>query len=337
MVMMFSSMVDYVRQVMHPVWYHGHERAAPFFEGWYYKCVSADGEQKWSFIPGIFIHQDPTQSHAFVQVLNGTDGVAHYHRFVQDDFEARRQAFDVRIGASHFQLDTITLDIDDASGRIKGTLRFQQQQPWRITPFAPGVMGPFAWIPFLECYHGICSLDHSIVGSLEINGDTVDFTGGRGYIEKDWGQSFPSGYIWQQSNHFDTKGTSLTASFASIPNLGRTFAGFIVGLWHDGQLYPFTTYNGSRVEYLYVDDQAVRWALSNRRYRLDVVVSRSDGAALRGPQRENMHMRVDETLNSVMDVRLINRQQRIIVEGRGQHAALEVVGDLSLLLEDTMS
>ncbi|MCK7537696.1 MAG: tocopherol cyclase family protein [Marinilabiliales bacterium] len=30
----------------------------------------------------------------------------------------------------------------------------------------------------------------------------ADFSGGRGYIEKDWGHSFPSAYVWMQSNHF---------------------------------------------------------------------------------------------------------------------------------------
>lgn len=328
-------MVDYFRKVMNPVWYHGHDKQPPFFEGWYFKCVTADEQNKWAFIPGIFKNKDADKSHSFIQVLNGNTGTANYHRFEADDFIAREMAFDVSVGESHFQIDEIDFDIDDETGRITGTLRFKNQHPWTKTVFAPGVMGPFAWLPFLECYHGICSLDHTIEGTLTIYGETIDFTGGRGYIEKDWGQSFPTGYIWQQSNHFETVGTSLTASFATVPNVGRTFAGFIVGVWHEGTLYPFTTYNGSKIEYVRVTDEVVTWALSNRKHRLEVEATRAEGGLLLGPERSDMHMRVDETLKSTIQAKLTNRSNSaVIFEGCGRSAALEVVGDLSMIVTE---
>ncbi|WP_243392439.1 MULTISPECIES: tocopherol cyclase family protein [unclassified Mesotoga] len=31
----------------------------------------------------------------------------------------------------------------------------------------------------------------------------IDLTGGKGYIEKDWGRSLPDAWIWMQSNNFD--------------------------------------------------------------------------------------------------------------------------------------
>ena len=46
-------------------------------------------------------------------------------------------------------------------------------------------MGPFAFVPFMECYHGIVSMDHIIQGELEIDGVNIDFSNGRGYLEKD--------------------------------------------------------------------------------------------------------------------------------------------------------
>jgi hypothetical protein len=32
--------------------YHGHGKRPPFFEGWYYKLVSADETQRYAVIPG---------------------------------------------------------------------------------------------------------------------------------------------------------------------------------------------------------------------------------------------------------------------------------------------
>jgi tocopherol cyclase len=322
-------MGNYIRQVMNPVWFHGHGKKAPFFEGWYFKLVSANEQEKWAFIPGIFISND---KHAFIQVLDGNSGAARYHHYAASEFIAKENAFDVLLGRSHFQLDSINIRIHDELGKIKGSLTFKNQHPWPVTLASPGVMGWYGWLPFLECYHGICSLDHSITGRMNIYGKEIDFSGGRGYIEKDWGQSFPTGYIWQQSNHFETLGTSLTASFATVPNVGRTFAGFIVGLWHESILYPFTTYNGTKVEYMRVDDTQVQWALKNSKHELKVTATRAEGGLLLGPEREAMHKRVDETLKSVIELELYEAG-KLIYKGTGRNAALEVVGDLSMIVK----
>jgi hypothetical protein len=111
-------------------------------------------------------------------------------------------------------------------------------------------MGWYAWVPFMECYHGIVSLDHEIQGALQVDGQRVDFSGGRGYIEKDWGPSFPSAWIWLQTNHFGVPGTSLTASIAVIPWMRSSFSGFIVGFLHGGRLYRLATYTGAKVAHL---------------------------------------------------------------------------------------
>lgn len=60
-----------------------------------------------------------------------------------------------------------------------------------MTVRSPGIMGWYAWVPTMECYHGVVSLDHAISGKLMIEDQAHDFNGGRGYIEKDWGKSFP--------------------------------------------------------------------------------------------------------------------------------------------------
>jgi len=81
----------------------------------------------------------------------------------------------------------------------------------------PGIAGWYAWVPRMETYHGVVSLDHTINGHLHIDDEEIDFNSGRGYIEKDWGASFSAAYIWFQSNHFEQLNTSLTASVAIIP------------------------------------------------------------------------------------------------------------------------
>jgi len=329
-------MMNYIKRVMNPAWYHGHGKKPPFFEGWYFKLLNADETQRWAIIPGVFINEDVDKTHAFIQVLNGTTGKANYHQYPIEAFEATSNAFNLCIGKSHFLADKIELHIDDNSGSLKGRLHFSNLHPWPVKFWSPGIMGPFGWLNFLECYHGVVSLDHHIEGTLQIDGENIDFSDGRGYTEKDWGKSFPRGYIWQQSNHFETAGTSLTASIAVIPNLGISFPGFIVGLWHEQQLFQFTTYNNSKVHHLHVTDDTVEWILRNKQYERIMVADRAEAGILKGPEREAMIKRVDETMQATIEVtlnRLQGSNKQLIFEGCGRNAGLEVVGDLGMILK----
>jgi hypothetical protein len=78
----------------------------------------------------------------------------------------------------------------------------------------------------MECYHAIIHLTHDIHGMIELDGQTLDFTGGTGYIEKDYGRSFPRTYIWIQASHFDSTDASFVFSRARIPFMGSEFLGF---------------------------------------------------------------------------------------------------------------
>jgi hypothetical protein len=195
-------------------------------------------------------------------------------------------------------------------------------------------MGWYAWVPFMECYHGVVSLDHGIQGQLRVNDQLIDFTGGRGYTEKDWGKSFPAAWVWYQTNHFDRPGTGLTASVAIIPWIRRSFPGFIIGFWHGGVLYRFATYSGARIERLDMTDRRVGWVVRDRRYRLEMEATRSEGGILQAPTTVDMGRRIAETLSATVAVELKalgGPQQASIFRGVGRHAGLEAVGDLDRL------
>jgi tocopherol cyclase len=328
-------LAGFVRRTLHPAWYHGHGKSPPFFEGWYYKLVDASEAFRYSVIPGVFLSDDPARRHAFVQVLDGVSGQATYHVYPAKAFRAARDRFEIWVGPSRFSGESMSLQIASPERTIHGQVRLEGLNPWPVTLASPGIMGWYGWLPFMECYHGVVSLDHALRGSLTVDGRAIDWTGGRGYVEKDWGSAFPEAWVWFQSNHFGQPGTSLTASLAIIPWLGSAFRGHIVGLWHGGQLYRFATYTGAQIERLELDDSEVRCVVRDRKHRLEMRALRAQGGLIRGPNRIDMGVRVPETLNATVEVRL-SRLGRVgqapIWEGRGRYAGLEAVGDLERLL-----
>lgn len=325
-------MLNFLRTVLHPDRYHGRGKQPPFFEGWYFKLVDASQQQRWAIIPGIFLSHDPARHHAFVQVLDGVTGRATYHIYPAEAFWAAPDAFEVRIGPNEFSASRIKLALTHDERAVMGEVHFQNTTPWPVTLASPGIMGWYAWIPAMECYHGVVSLDHSLSGGLSIAGREIDFAGGRGYIEKDWGQSFPAAWVWMQTNHFPSPGVCLTASIAIIPWLRSAFPGFIVGLWHDARLYRFATYTGARTEHLEITDTHVIWTIRDRHHRLEMTAERAGGGLLLGPTRQEMHKRVNETLGATVGVRLTTLGGRVIFDELGRHAGMEVHGELDRLL-----
>jgi len=319
--------------ILHPNRYHGFTAKPPYFEGWYYKLVSADEDTRFAIIPGVYLSPDPTKSHSFVQVFDSQADLVNFHRYPLDAFKASNDAFEVKIDQNTFTANKISLSIDDDLEQVKGTLSFSNLSPWPVRFLSPGAMGWFSWVPFMECYHGVVSMNHGISGQLIRDGHTIDFSNGRGYIEKDWGKQFPSAWIWGHSNHFTEPGISLMMSVALIPWLGWTFGGFIVGLLHDGVIHRFATYNNSRIDSLEVKGDNLDLILHNKTHRLTIHASKKKGVILQAPTTKEMDRRIIETLDAQFDIRFETRGGELIYQGCGFHGGLEVVGEMTQLLD----
>lgn len=326
-------MISYIRRCLNPDWYHGHHQKGPFFEGWYIKIVDREELYKFAFIIGVFIHPDEGKSHAFIQTLNGNTLESTYHTYPLEAFFAADNELDVCIGNTHLRRDCLSLNIIDGDTTIRGHLTFHDLSKLPKSWFSPGAMGPGSWIT-LECNHGIVSLDHRIQGILEVNGKLIDFGEGRGYMEKDWGTRFPSGYVWQQSNHFSQPRTSLTYALGCVPVLGVPIIGFGVTLLHQGHIYTFALYNLSRIEVFEITKSHVYTVLKRGSYVLEIKTERHCGGLLIGPQLGSMSLPVNETIDTIMDVRLTKKKRHgkeIIFADRGYHAGLEINGNLERL------
>ena len=326
-------MLNYVRSVLNPDTYHGTHKTGPFFEGWYFKLIDASQQKRWCIIPGVYIGKNPADTHAFIQVMDGVSGQSSYQPFDYRAFVTRQDRFEVNLANNRFSAAGARLDISLPDLNLHGELNFGQASLWPVSILSPGIMGWYAWVPGMECYHGVVSLDHTLQGTLEINGEQVNFNEGRGYIEKDWGKSFPRAWVWMQTNHFSQPGSSLTFSVAIIPWGKTSFDGFIAGLLTSGRLHRFATYTGAHFEEYTVSDHTVHAVLSDRSSRLEVTARRAEGGILRAPTLTQMDRRITETLSAQVQVKLSRRQGSrwpVEFDDIGRHAGLEVNGKLNL-------
>ncbi|UCE11013.1 MAG: hypothetical protein JSW61_03520 [Candidatus Thorarchaeota archaeon] len=304
---------------------------ANHFEGWYFKMVDSSEKNALAVIPGVSFGANREDSHSFVQVLDARNYQSHYYRFSVDQFSSSSREFDISIGRNRFAMDGIALTLADRSGSVHGELSFGNAIPWPVRRLSPGAMGPFRFVPRLQCLHGILSFDHEVQGSMTVDGRDIDFSNGRGYIEKDWGREFPSAWIWMQSNHFEETGISFTSSIASIPFGRGAFTGLLAGLMFNDEIYRFTTYTRAKISTPEVSDDRVAFKIEDKRYLIEVDAERAHGTSLRSPVGGLMTGRILESLDSSIRLRfyrLTKTTKELLFEGVGRNAGLEVVGDL---------
>ncbi|TLM93658.1 MAG: hypothetical protein FDZ75_05615 [Actinobacteria bacterium] len=330
-----------LRALYRPAMFQGAHRRDRYFEGWYFKCVDSSVAHPIAVIPGISLDRAGGSSHAFIQVIR-PGGRVKYMRFPVEAFDYSPDRFEIRIGDNrfseagfHLELppgDGITESADDGIGAIAGDVRFGELSCWPVTLLSPGVMGWYRYVPRMECYHGVVSMDHALDGGLTVGGQTLSFLGGRGYAEKDWGTSFPSSWIWAQSNHFCRDGrydpgVSVMVSVAKIPWLGSSFIGHLAGVLVDGELHRFATYTGAKLTTIETGNGCARVALDDGAKRLEISFSGATTGPLKAPRQGAMSGVDEEALGTELAVHLERKESGVwktVFRGVGEHAGVEV-------------
>lgn len=202
-----------------------------YFCGWYYRCQSDD--QTLAIIPSV--HKTKDSEFCAIQLI--TDTQAFHAQFPYCNFQKERNQ--IRIDNNRFGTSGISLDIHTSEFQATGSVRFGA-----FTPIRYDIMGPFQYIPFMQCRHSVYSMHHRIDGQIRVNGVPYVFQNAVGYVEGDRGHSFPKEYAWTQCNFPEG---ALMLSVADIPLGFLRFTGVIGVVMLHRKEYRLATYLGAKV------------------------------------------------------------------------------------------
>jgi len=307
-----------------PVRFHGSLRSRHYFEGWYFKHISAAGGGL-SLIPGVSFNR--SKRICFLQCIHGPSGRTFWAEWPISEFKTTNRPFSISVSGNRFSLDGIDVDLRDPGFSLKGSVAYSSPSLYPFRLFSPGVMGPYAFMPFMECYHAVISLDHRLSGKLRLNGKAMSFDGGRGYCEKDWGVSFPAWWVWAQSNSFSAfPGASFTLSVARVPWLGSAFTGYLAVLRVHGRILTWASWTGSRLVSFDRGGDFAEVVIANRRSTIRCRAVKKKNGVLKAPVFGAMSRAIHESLDSVIDVECRDRKGKLIFSGTGTNAGFELVG-----------
>lgn len=270
-----------IKLIKSPELYQGQKKMNSlnsYFEGWYFRNYS--DKYNISFIPSISSNGE--NKSAFIQVI--TNSNSYFVSFPFEEFKFSNYPFYIKIANNFFSKDKIHIDISSDNLFIKGTVNYSNISQIQKSLLSPNIMGPFCYLPFMECNHAILSMKHEVNGSLSINDNLLEFDKGIGYIEKDWGTSFPKNYIWIQANNFKNSETSFFLSIANIPLKLIKFTGFICVL-NTKKEYRFTTYNMAKIEKIKNNAQTLEIILTKEDIKLSIIAKKGNSNKLIAPNK----------------------------------------------------
>jgi len=323
-----------LKKILNPDLYHGEKKKKKFFEGWYYKITDKDNIHSYAFIPGIIKGNIVEEGYSFIQILNGDKHDFTYLKFTKDNFKFNHKPFYIEINNNYFSLRELRLNHYDNHIQLVGSLRFIDCIKWPDSIINPGSMGFYNYLKFMECYSQVCCLDGGIVGKLLINNEEIDFTGGKVYIEKNWGTNFPDSYIWIQANNFIDPSVALTMSLGRVPMRLYHFDGFLAAFLYNKKIYKFTSINRSQKIIEFIDNNIiVTFEKDNFQLSIETKCLSKDFLTIKGPTIGKMNRDIEESIVSEVRVEFIDLHKEVILfQGISKNAGIEFMGDIRSLI-----
>lgn len=252
-----------------------------YFKGWYFKLQN--DKQTVAIIAAMHIDENCKKS-ASIQIVADNGVWCEWLPF--DQFSCNRNKPQVKIGYNVFCEQGLELNIKTDAVMACGKLNFGPLSPIRYD-----IMGPFRYVPFMECRHSVFSMTHSVDGCLDINGEQYRFDNDIGYIEGDRGRSFPKVYAWTHCNFSDESPCSIMLSVAEIPLGAFRFTGIIGVILWQGKEYRIATYLGAKA----VNIGNGKIEIKQGRFKLTAMLIKKQERLLYAPVRGGMKRMIRES------------------------------------------
>lgn len=283
--------------------FHGFHKNSTFFEGWYAKYQNQTNTV--AVIPAFHIDKYGVQQ-ATLQII--TENFSHVFSFPVQELKIAKHKFYIHTKEIILCEKGMKVKCESEGVSIYGMIKYQP-----FTVLNSDIMGPFHWIPFMQCNHGVVSLAHRISGKLEINKEQFDFNNGIGYIEKDWGSSFPKNYIWTQCNWSKEHDNCIMMAVADIPILGKKeknnfcFTGCICIVWYERKEYRIATYKGAKV--LTCTEKEI--VVKQGEYQLSARLLEGKEFSLRAPNNGSMTRNIHECPSCTVHYTFLKNKQPV--------------------------
>jgi hypothetical protein len=204
----------------------GNFKEDKYFEGWFQKVYSKKHKSSFIIIYG-YATRNSYDTFGFIQVLIPNENIKILY-FPKSEISCDPNRHIIRMGNNMLTTELIRIN----SSNLNIHLNLSNNQP--IQTFKNS-MGYTYFIPNLPCYHSVMNSSHVVAGKIFYNDVRYTLDNEIGYLEKNWGTSFPETYFWLHAVDPTDRQVSLLFSRAEIKWLGQKFIKHIGHFHFDGK------------------------------------------------------------------------------------------------------
>jgi hypothetical protein len=273
----------------------------PSFEGFYCKVAKPDGTTI-AVICGFARTKE--KSYAFIQI--GSHFCAtKYFEYPIDSLNINKEGFSFSIEQHQISMQGISIRETDC----EINLTFDNFIAWKRTLLKPSIMGALTYVPFVECKHDIVGPHFNASGTVKIEEQIIHFTSDAGYIDRNWGKSFPKKYCWGHLSGFSDDSISIQFAKGSPKWLWLTIPVHIGFLYINGEITTFKSWRGAKIQITNTEDLSV--CLRNLKYEVQLLFTRDKKFQLKAPDHGNIEEEIMEYAGNPTRVKIFKRNRRI--------------------------
>lgn len=286
----------------------------PYFEGYYFKFIN-ERKELVIVIAGISISKN--EKYSFIQIASNQEKTGDFHKFSLTEFKSSKNDFSFSIGKNIFSKEKIILDLEN----IKVKLQLRNAFNWNRSFLNPNIMGILSFVPNVECKHDIITVKAEVNGSVELQNKIIEFNKSTGYIEKNWGYSFPKKYIWLHANQFNN--TELSVQFAMAKPKWYFFRPRVyIGYVMNGKLIHFGSHKLSIAKIKLKKNQLII-KINKLSHKIIIKVKNKTPIHLKSPKEGRLENEILEYIDS--DIELFVLKKRFFNKNK------EIINDISKL------
>jgi tocopherol cyclase len=289
-----------------------------FFEGWFHKIYSAKHQTSFVIIYG-YTTGNSYDKFGFIQFLIPNKNVEIYY-FSKNEISYNPKNHSVQMGSNILSLKEIKINLKD----IYMDLNLSDNLP--ISSFKNS-MGYAYFIPTLPCYHSVLNKSHLISGEINLFNNNYLLDNDLGYMEKNWGTSFPEKYFWIQAVEPHNPNVSLLFSQAEIKWMGKSFIKHVGHLRINGEELDLRTLTLFNVSYNNTIPENITITIKSKQIKLEMRFSVAKKYMFKGPLKGKLSRDILHHSDSQIDLKIYQNAEMKMYKLIGN---FEMIGGLKL-------
>jgi len=226
----------------------------------------------------------------------------------------------IRMGAH--VLTTHKIDIN--TNEIGIQLDLTNNQPIRTFKNS---MGYNYVIPNLPCYHAILNKSHTISGEIRVGDANFVMDKDMGYLEKNWGTSFPDNYIWLHAVDPTNTEVNLLFSQAEIKWMGSTFLRHLGYLNFENECIDFRQFKNSEVSSSLVSPEKQLIRFSSKLIELEISIVLGGQVLFKGPEDGALRRDIVHYTDAFIEVKLKRNAETTVFRLVGNYENVQITND----------